>query len=291
MSGRSKNEGEKAFASSQLESSANHQGRGNTLPRSKAAHPILTVAAAELRNFWGGAASGIALLVFLGMQGFFFYNNVASYILESLGAAARGLSIDATVSLFSQGLTHVPLVLMLVTPLVTMRSLAPFRRGGGLDFFQTLPVDGATMILGQYLAALLSLFLLSLLALVPFAALILLGIGSMEMLLTSALGFLALASAFAAVGLWASAAFPSPVGAGLATLGTLGMMWLLGWAAPYTADGFGKIWRELAFAPRIVRFVIGLITPADLLFFASLTFLGLFNARIWLDLRRQTGAD
>ena len=249
------------------------------------------MAGAELRNFWGGAGSGIALLVFLGMQGFFFYNSVAAYIMESLGAAARGFSLDATVNLFSQGLTHVPLVLMLVTPLATMRSLAPFRRGGGLDFFQTLPVDGGSMILGQYLAALTSLFILCLLALAPFAALVLLGIGSWAMLLTSALGFLALASAFAAVGLWASAAFPSPVWAGLATLGALGLMWILGWATPYSDDGFGRIWRELAFAPRTVRFIIGLVNPADLLFFVVLTVLALFNARLWLDLRRQTGAD
>jgi len=257
----------------------------------KTRYPIIAIASAELRNFWGGAASGIALLVFLCMQGFFFYNNIAAYILESMGAAARGMSLDATVPLFSRGLTHVPLVLMLVTPLVTMRSLAPFRRGGGLDFFQTLPVNGPMMILGQYLAALTSLYFLCLLALVPFVFLVLSGIGSAEMLLTSALGFLALSSAFAAIGLWASAAFPSPVGAGLATLGTLGMMWVLGWAAPYTPDGFGKIWQTLAFAPRMVRFVIGLISFSDLLFFAVITFLALFNARLWLNLRCQTGAD
>lgn len=256
-----------------------------------ARRPILAVAAAEFKICWGGATAGLALLVFLGIQGFFFYNNIVSYILESLGAAARGLSIDATATLFSQGLTQVPLALMLVTPLVTMRMLAPFRRGGGLDFFQTLPVDGAPLLLGLYLVALLNLFFLCLLALAPFAVLLLLGIGSSQLLLTSAIGFLALCSAFAAIGLWASAAFPSPVGAGLATLGVLGLMWVLGWASPYSDSGLGQIWRELAFAPRVVNFVVGLIKPADLLFFAVLTILGLINAHIWLGLRRHTGAD
>lgn len=253
--------------------------------------PILAVAAAELKNFWGGASAGVSLLVFLGLLGFFLYNSIASYVIDSLGAAARGQSLDAQVALFSQGLTHVPLILMLVTPLVTMRALAPFRRGGGLDFFQTLPIDGGVLILGQYTAALTSLFFLCLLALVPFAFLLLVNIGSPEILLTSALGLLLLASAFAAVGIGASAAFPSPVGAGLATLGLLGLMWVLGWAAPYTDDGLGRIWQGLAFAPRMVRFNMGLINPADLVFFALISLLGLVNASLWLGLRRYNGAD
>ncbi len=253
--------------------------------------PVLAVMLAELKSFWSGAAAGVALLVFLGLLGFFFYNSVAAYVLDSLGAAARGLALDASLALFAQGLTHIPLVLMLVTPLVTMRALAPFRRGGDLDFLQTLPVDGGRLILGQFLAALASLAGLSLLALVPFACLLAAGLGSPALLLTSALGLLALAALFAAVGLWASAAFSSPVGAGLGTLGALGLMWVLGWAAPYTDNGLGLIWRGLAFSPRVERFIMGLVDPGDLLFFGALVVLALANARLWLNLRRSGGAD
>lgn len=256
-----------------------------------AVRPVLAVAAAELNSFWSSFSSGVALLVFLGLLGFFFYNTLAAYVLDSLGAAARGMALDASVALFSQGLTHIPLVLMLVTPLVTMRSLASYRRGGDLDFFQTLPVDGGPLILGQYLAALISLTLMWSLALVPFAALILAGIGSVAILLTTGLGLLALSSSFAAMGLWASAVFPSPVGAGLGTLGGIGLLWALGWAAPYSEGGLGSLWAALAFAPRFSRLAVGLVNIGDLIFFGILTLAALFNARLWLNLRRQTGAD
>lgn len=253
--------------------------------------PVLAVMTAELKNFWSSESSGVALLVFLGLLGFFFFNTLTSYIVDSLGAAARGLALDASVALFSQGLTHIPLILMLVTPLVTMRALAPYRRGGDLDFFQTLPVDGGLLILGQYLAALASLTLMSVLALVPFAALVLTGIGSAATLLTTGLGLLALSSIFAAMGLWASAVFASPVGAGLGALGGTGLMWVLGWATPYTESGMGTLWSALAFAPRFSRMAVGLIDISDLTFFGVLTLAALFNARLWLNLRRQTGAD
>ncbi|MDR1045550.1 MAG: hypothetical protein LBP33_10605 [Candidatus Adiutrix sp.] len=249
------------------------------------------VAAAELKSFWGGAPAGAALLVFLGLLGFFFYNSAAGYIVDSLAATARGLSLDASPALFSQGLTHIPLVLMLVTPLVTMRSLSAGRRGGHLDFFQTLPVDGLPLIAGQYLAAWLSLCLLCLLALAPFAALLPLGVGTWPILLIAALALFFLASFFAAAGLWASAAFSSPVGAGLGTLGLLGLMWVLGWAAPYSDSGWGLIWQGLAFAPRVGRAVLGQADLNDFLFFVFLTLTALFNARLMLALRRSGGTD
>ena len=257
----------------------------------EARRSIAAVMLAELKIFWAGAPAGVALAVFLGLIGFFFYNSVASYVVDSLGAAAQGLALDASTALFAQGLTNIPLVLMLVTPLVTMRALSPFRRGGALDFFFTLPVGQWSFILGQYLAAWFSLGLLLILALVPFAFLVGAGVGSPVLLATSALGLWVLASAFAAVGLWASSLFPSPVAAGLATLGILGLMWVLGWTAPYADPEAASLWTGLAFAPRLVRFVLGQIAWSDLLFFAVLTVLGLVNARLGLELRRHSGAD
>ncbi|MDL2227139.1 hypothetical protein LJB86_05750, partial [Deltaproteobacteria bacterium OttesenSCG-928-M10] len=219
------------------------------------------------------------------------YNGVASYVLESLRAAAKGLTLDASLALFSQGLTQVPLVLMLVTPLVTMRSLSPSRRGGTLDFFTTLPVSAGQLIGGQFLAAWLSLAFLSLLSLIPFAVLVMAGAGAWPVLWSTAGGLLALSALFAAVGLLASALFLSPVGAGLGTLGLLGLMWILGWAAPYLDPRAAVVWQGLAFAPRINRLVLGLVDLNDLMFFVILTGLALAGARLFLTGRAVSGAD
>ena len=245
---------------------------------------------AELTGFWTGGSAGLALLVFLGLSGFFFYNNLADYLLKSLDSAARGLSLDASLALFAQGLTHIPLVLMLVAPLTTMRTLASFRRGGNLDYLATLPVGDGPLILGAFLAAWLSLCFLALLGLAPFAVLAGLGLGQPAHLVTAWLGLAALAAVFAAVGLMASAIFPGAVGAGLATLGLLGLMWVLGWAVPYADEGWGVLWRGLAFSPRQTRFSLGLVEFGDLFFCAALTVLALGNAKLALAERRFSGA-
>ena len=279
---------EAALRQSGGEAQTARPGRGLAAPS-----PVLTLTRAELRNFWGGAAAGVTLLVFLGLLGFFFYNSVVSYVVESLNATARGQALDPSPALFSQGLANIPLVLMLVTPLVTMRSLSPYRRGGGLDYFQTLPVGGRSLVAGQYLAAVFSLGFLSLLGVAPFTFLLGAGVGRPELLLTALAGLWALSSAFAAIGILASAVFPSPVGAGLATLGLLGLMWVLGWATPYTDSTLGLVdlWRGLAFAPRMTRLALGLVSLGDLFFFLAVTLLALINARLFLKARALSGVD
>jgi len=249
------------------------------------------VASSELHSFWGGAAAGIALLVFLGLLGFFFYNNVAGYVLSSLNAAAKGASIDAGLALFSQGLTQTPLIMMLVAPLVTMRTLASFRRGGTLDFFLTLPISLNQLIYGQFLAAWISLSFMSLLSLAPFMVLVLTGVGQWPVIMITALGYVSLAALFAGVGLMCSAAFSSPVGAGLGTLGVLGLMWVLGWASPYADKGMADFLQGLAFAPRITRMATGLLNLNDLFFFFALTMLALIGTRLFLSARATSGAD
>jgi ABC-type transport system involved in multi-copper enzyme maturation permease subunit len=233
----------------------------------------------------------LALLVFLGLSGFLFYNNMADYVLKNLDSAARGLALDASLALFSQGLSHLPLVLMLVTPLATMRSLASFRQGGHLDYLATLPAADGLIIGGHFLAAWLSLNFFSLLGLLPFLALAGLGWGDLGTLFSAWLGLAALTSVFAAVGLMASALFPGAAAAGLTTLGLLGLMWVLGWALPYADDVWGGLWRGLAFAPRQNRFIMGLIEAGDLFVCAVLTLLALGNAKLALGWRRFSGAD
>jgi ABC-2 type transport system permease protein len=179
---------------------------------------------------------------------------------------------------------------MLVAPLVTMRSLTPGRRGGHLDFFQTLPLSGGQIILGHYLAALISLFVLILLSLAPFIVLLLMDVGTLRLFLCAALGLLALGAALAALGLLCSAVSKSSVGAALASLGLGGLLWVLGWAAPYIGYGrLGELWQNLACMPRIARFALGSLNFNDLLFFGLLALLALVNAAVFLAARSGGG--
>ncbi|MGL4208149.1 MAG: ABC transporter permease, partial [Candidatus Adiutrix sp.] len=217
------------------------------------------VAKAEIKIFWRSTAGGLALAVFLGFFGFFFYNGIYSYVLESLAQAARGRTLDASIALFSQALVQVGFVLMLVAPLVTMRSLASLKRGGHLDFYQNLGLSPLAMILGVYGAAFFNLGLMLLLSVPPFLVLLWAEVASPHLLISGYLGLFLLAGSFAALGVLASAIASSPMGAALVALGILGFMWMLGWAAPYMGGNFGVFWQGLTFSPRLSRFALGFV--------------------------------
>ncbi|MDR2338989.1 MAG: hypothetical protein LBF40_02485 [Deltaproteobacteria bacterium] len=240
---------------------------------------VLALARAEWASFWTGGSGGLSILVFLALSGLWLYNAVADYSLANMGALARGAALDANLALFSGSLNSVGLIIMLVTPLATMRAFAPFADGGHLDLLMALPLSRLEIALAHYLSSFLALSLLTLLSLLPYCILIALGVGSVPLLLCSFLGFLLLISAFVSVGLAVSSFAPGPLPSALCTLGVLGVFWAMGWAAPYLPQTLSSLAQGLAFAPRLAHFTIGLVDFNDMLYFLVLTLAGLSLAR------------
>jgi ABC-2 type transport system permease protein len=237
------------------------------------------VAAAELKAFWGGASGGVATAVFLGLGGLWLYDLAAAYALDNMRVMTRGGVLDANLAVFSAGLANLGLLLALVTPLATMRAFAAASMGGHLDLWLSWPLGRWELALGLHLAAWGSLAALALTGLAPFAALMAMGVGGPGLLATAYVGLALAASGFAAVGLAAAAAFRRPAASALAALGTLGLLWALGRAAPYVPEGAASVIQGLAFEPRLARFAIGLVDLGDVLYFLTMTAGGLYLAR------------
>jgi ABC-2 type transport system permease protein len=243
------------------------------------ARQALTLARYEFASFWGGTGGALALLVFLGLEGLLFYNSVASYALANLGAMARGGAVDATLAMFSSGLADQGLLLALVSPLATMRAFSVSAQGGHLDLLASWPLGRTALILGLFLSASASLALLALLGLAPFVLLLSMGVGSLRLLASSAIGLACLVSSFAALGLAVGSFVRRPMATALVSLGLIGFMWAMGWAAPYLPSPAAALLQGLAFGPRLGHFTIGLVDLNDVLFFSVLTLGALFLAQ------------
>jgi ABC-2 type transport system permease protein len=239
----------------------------------------LALAAAERKAFWSNSAGGLAIAVFLGLSGILFYNAVADYAAASLSVLARGHSLSADLAIFSNGLANLGLVILLVSPLTTMRARADYAQGGHLDLLLAWPLTPWELAIGQFLAATGILSLLAALSLVPFLAIWLLGVGSLTVLLTAALGLLLLAAAFSALGLALASLNPAPMAAALTSLGALALLWSLGWAAPYLPAWAAYLAQGLAIAPRLAHFALGLVDLNDVAFFLALTLISLWVGR------------
>jgi ABC-2 type transport system permease protein len=240
---------------------------------------ILALARSEWLAFWTGGAGGVSLFVFLALSGLLFYNSAAAYAAAGRGALVTGEALDAGVMLFSGAIPQLGLIILLVTPLSTMRAFSPSHSGGHWDLLLSWPVSRLEADLALWLGSFLSLSLTALLSLLPWAMLTFFGVGSFGLLLTSLLGFLLLTAAAAAVGLACASLAPGPLAASLATLGVLGALWALGWAAPYLPQLPAYLAQGLGIAPRLAHFALGFIDLNDAVYFLVLTIGGLAVTR------------
>ncbi|MDR0549774.1 MAG: hypothetical protein LBI10_10260 [Deltaproteobacteria bacterium] len=239
----------------------------------------LTLAAAEWLAFWSNPAGGLALLVFLVFSGILFYNAVAEFAATNLSVLAQGRILNADVVIFANGLTNLGLVVLLVSPLTTMRAMADYAHGGRLDRLLAWPLSPLEIVVGQHLAAVFAISLLTVLSLIPFGAIWLMGVGNLMSLLTAAIGLFLLILACAAIGLALASFNSTPLGAALTSLGVLGLLWALGWAAPYLPPQAAYLAQGLAVAPRLAHFVVGLIDLNDVVYFLVLTLVALAIGR------------
>ena len=122
-------------------------------------------------------------------------------------------------------------VLMLLVPILTMRSLAEERRAQTMALLLSAPVSAAEIVLGKYLGVLgFVLIVVALCAVMPIS----LYAGTTldhGQLLAGLMGLILVASTFVAVGLLASALSTQPAMAAALAFAILALLWMLDWGA------------------------------------------------------------
>src|SRR3954453_17295436 len=99
----------------------------------------------ELAALCGGPLAAILAAVFLLLTGYFFYSDLALFVL--VGGANQAQGLWRYVFLDDR------LVALLVLPLLTMRLFAEERKQGTLELLWTYPVRDVEVLAGKFLAA------------------------------------------------------------------------------------------------------------------------------------------
>ncbi len=158
------------------------------------------------------------------------------------------------------------IILLLVTPLLTMRLICEERRNKTLALLLSAPVSSTDIIIGKYLG-MLGLLLLAVL-LVTLMPLALLTGGALDFgkLFANLLALALLVSAFTATGLYMSCVASHPVIAAMGTFGLLLLLWILDWTAAMQAQR-SELFEYLSILRHFQNLQSGLISSVDLLYF------------------------
>jgi len=191
---------------------------------------IFTIAAREIRSLFLSPLAWAILAVTLFILAYLFLSQIEAYTLLQPRLAALQAAPGVSDIVVAPLLGDAAVVLLLITPLVTMRTLSEERRSRTISLLLSAPVSMTEIILGKYLGVLtFFLILIGMLALMPLSLLAGTDL-DLGKLAAGLLGLTLVVAAFAAIGLFMSSLTEQPTVAAVTTFGLLLLLWILDWA-------------------------------------------------------------
>ncbi len=234
---------------------------------------ILTIAGKELRSYFTSPMPYVLAVFFLGVTALMF----------TLGflAAPQAQTED-----FRLLLGSMVFLALIVTPMLTMGLLAQEKASRTIELLMTRPVRDWEVVIGKFLGA-LAVFALVILLTCAFP-LILEIAGDLDwgMTLVGYLGVLLAVMAFIALGIFASSLTSNQIAAALIAAFLLLFFWLVGWMSYSVSPGLGDVFKHLSVLENFEDFSKGILDTKNILYFLSLTFVGLFLSIRTVENRR-----
>ena len=250
---------------------------------------ITVIAARELRSLFVSPLAWVVLAVVQLVLGWLFVIYVWNF--EALSAQLSALPSAPGISamVVAPLLKTASIVLLLVSPLLTMRLVSGERRNATLNLLMSSPLSMTELVLGKYLG--MMAFFALLLALVALLPLSLLTGAALDLGLVASglLGLLLLCSSFAAAGLYMSTLTRTPAVAAVCTFGLLLALWIIeGIGGPGATSRIGQAAAYLSLVGHLDALLRGVFDSRDLAYYAlfTATFLGLSIRRLD-NLRRR----
>jgi ABC-2 type transport system permease protein len=242
---------------------------------------IWTIAKREYKIYFSSPLAYIVMLIILSVVGVIFALNIIN-----LTSNPFGLNQAPDISIVTG-----PMAFMLVfsAPALTMRLLADEQRMGTLELMLTAPVRDWELVVGKWFGSFL--FVLTIIAITiifPFALNTMVTPGiDQQLMLSSYLGIILVAAAFLSIGVSISAMFSNQFAAFFLTMGLLVILWfLIGIPAQIFSTG-GEIFGYLNMSDRFYNSLSqGIINLSDIVYFLSVTALGLFIGGVAIETRR-----
>ncbi len=241
---------------------------------------ILTIARREFQSLFLSPLAWSILAVLQFILAYLFMTQIETFIgFQSRLAQishAPGITDIIVAPLFS----NAAVMLLLVTPLLTMRLISEERRNKTLTLLLSAPVSTTDIVLGKYLAIVGLTACVVLMTALMSLTLLLGGDLDFGKWFCNIIGLLLLTTAFTALGLYLSSIASHPTIAAIGSFGLLLLLWILDWKAGLKNPGTG-ILEYLSLMRHFQNLQTGLLNSLDvayfLLFSATFLILSIFH--------------
>jgi ABC-2 type transport system permease protein len=253
---------------------------------------VMAIVQKEWRHYFGSPIAWVALVVWTVLFGFFFYVHFEYFLRFSMRGAQMDMGAGPKMSLnewlIRPVLQNMAVVTLFLVPMLTMRLFAEEKRQGTMELLGTLPLTDTQIVLGKFLGALGVYVVMVAAGLVDLGLLWLYATPSPEWkpLVTGVLALLLMASAAIALGTFLSTLTKNQIVAGVLSFCLLLLLWIASWMDDPSAGVVKRFLGQLGLTTHMDELMKGVIDLKDVVFYLSVTFVGLFLTHRALESQR-----
>ena len=227
----------------------------------------------ELKSFFDSLIAYFLLIIFVGICGYFTWYSPRNLMV--VGQADLRIFFDIAQWLF-----------VIFIPAITMRTIAEERGSGTIELLLTKPVTDWQLVIGKYLSSLLLVAIALGITLVYYITVWNIGPVDHSEVWTGYIGLLLLGSAYVSIGIMCSAITKNQVESFLLSLVISFVFFLIfGLVSMYLSGMFAETLNYLSFRTHFESISRGVIDTKDLVYFISITLLGLIISETLLAKR------
>tara|TARA_B100001123_G_scaffold284207_1_gene316672 strand:+ start:411 stop:1178 length:768 start_codon:yes stop_codon:yes gene_type:complete len=247
------------------------------------------IAKRDLGSFFNSPIFYVVTTVFLVVYSYIFINILSFFSMQSIQSGQfqqMGMALNINEMVIEPSFQNMAVILLLIIPIVTMRSFAEEKKSKTFRLLLSSPVQLKEIILGKFLACMIVIMLMVFLSSYSIGFLFAIGEPDLGPILTGYLGILLMASCYVSVGVFASSLTENQIVAAVITFGFSLFMWVIGWGAQATDSATGQVLQYLSIIEHMDRFLKGMVDTSDLGYYLSFIIFGLFLCHRVLDSNR-----
>lgn len=232
---------------------------------------ILVIAKREFRSLFLSPLAWVILAVIQIILAWSFFTSIELFFsiqkeLTTLKNAPGVTDLIAT-PLFEVA----SIVLLMITPLLTMRLISEEKRNKTISLLLSAPVSMTEIIIGKYLGLLF--FIITILFLITLMPLSLLMGSELDLakLFSAVFGLFLMLAAFSAAGLYMSSLTDNPMVSAISTFGLLLLLWIINTNSASATDG-SNVLKYLSLHSHFSTLLRGILNTRDVAYFLLFIF-------------------
>ncbi len=252
---------------------------------------ILTLAEKELRGYFVSPIAYVVLGLFALLFGVFYVSSINFMVQVSMGQFGMGgpQVVNINEYMIRPLFGNTAVVLLMMLPMLTMRSFAEEKRSGTIELLLTSPLTNVQIILGKFLGAMALYALMLSLTLIHIGVLFWYGEPEWAPVASGYLGLLLMGGSFISIGLAISSMTKNQVVAGVGTFAVLLLFWVINWIGDAAGPTTQSVLAYLSILEHFDDFSKGVIDTTHVTYYVSFITLGLFLTAKSMDMERWSG--